>query len=176
MNDPVFQGFLQRQLDEGLALAAASDILELQPMGRPLPQHFLAAFKCRGVVQTRGDQIGEVGRCVVGIFFPPDYLRRALVPEVVTWLEPLNVFHPNIRPPFVCVGRLEPGTGLVDLLFQVFEIFVYRNFNPREDDCLNQRACAWARNNQHRFPIDPRPLKRLVAGAPPAGVLQGGVA
>jgi hypothetical protein len=25
---------------------------------------------------------------------------------------------------------------------------------------LNPDACRWARNNQHRFPTDPRPLKR----------------
>ncbi|HVR30785.1 MAG TPA: hypothetical protein VMS86_14780 [Thermoanaerobaculia bacterium] len=30
----------------------------------------------------------------------------------------------------------------------------------REDDALNREACVWARANQHRFPLDRRPLKR----------------
>ncbi len=176
MADPVLHGFLQRQLADGLALAAASDILRLQPIGGLPPKHYLAEFRCRGLIEMRGGRIIEVGCCLVGLFFPPDYLRRVAVPEVVTWLEPRNAFHPNIRPPLVCVGHLEPGTGLVDLLFQIYEIFVYRKFNPREDDCLNPRACAWARSNQHRFPIDPRPLKRCAPTGSALGVPQGGPA
>jgi hypothetical protein len=33
----------------------------------------------------------------------------------------------------------------------------------REDDALNHVACVWARANQSRFPIDPRPLRRRAA-------------
>ena len=65
-----------------------------------------------------------------------------------------------IRAGAICIGRLEPGTSLVDILYQVFEIIVYRKFNAREYDCLNKAACTWARNNQGRFPTDPRSLKR----------------
>jgi hypothetical protein len=31
---------------------------------------------------------------------------------------------------------------------------------PDEKDALNFVACQWARNNQHLFPVDDRPLKR----------------
>lgn len=160
MKDNEFLGFLKRQQEEGPALAQSSDILNLEPVGGPQPQHFMAEFHCRGLVRTPDGLIREAGRFGVGIFFPDDYLRRADVPTVLTWLGPLGIYHPNIRPPFICVGRLEPGTELVDIIYQIFEIIVYRKFNPREDDALNRSACAWARNNQHRFPIDARPLKR----------------
>jgi hypothetical protein len=30
----------------------------------------------------------------------------------------------------------------------------------REDDALNRHACAWARKNASRFPIDDRPMMR----------------
>ena len=98
----------------------------------------------------------------VGIFFPDDYLRRAAIPEVLTWLGPVNVLHPNILGPAgaICIGHLEPGMGLVDILYQLYEIIVYRKFNPQEHNSLNKAACAWARNNLSRFPTDRRPLKR----------------
>ena len=103
----------------------------------------------------------EASRFEVGIWFPSDYLRRAEPWEVLTWLGPRRVFHPNIsdRMPVICVGRLAPGTWLVDLLYQVFEIISYQKVTMREDDALNPAACAWARENQHRFPVDRRPLK-----------------
>ena len=44
--------------------------------------------------------------------------------------------------------------------YQLFEIITYKRVTMREDDALNPVACAWARRNTHRFPIDPRPLKR----------------
>ena len=71
-----------------------------------------------------------------------------------------EVFHPNIKAPFICVGKLSPGTLLVDILYQCFEIISYNKVTMREDDALNGAACAWARSNQHRFPVDPRALKR----------------
>jgi hypothetical protein len=72
------------------------------------------------------------------------------------------VFHPNIsdKLPFICVGKLAPNTPLVDILYQCFEIITYNKVTMREDDALNMQACVWARENQHRFPIDRRPLKR----------------
>ena len=82
--------------------------------------------------------------------------------QLLTWFGPPNVFHPNIsdRGPFICVGRLSPGTSLVDIIYQVFEIVTYSKVTMREDDSLNKAACAWARQNKFRFPIDKRPLKR----------------
>ena len=162
MTDKVFSSFLGQQLTRGRALAAKSDILRLLPAPGSLPQQYVAEFRCKGVVRQADGRLGERGLFIVGIFFPNDYLRRAATPEVLTWLGPTNVFHPDIAGPrgLICIGRLEPGTGLVDILYQVFEIIVYRKFNPREYDCLSPDACTWVRNNQSRFPTDPRPLKR----------------
>jgi hypothetical protein len=47
----------------------------------------------------------EAERFVVGIWFPDDYLRAADPFTVLTWLEPRAAFHPNIRAPFMCIGR-----------------------------------------------------------------------
>lgn len=165
MRDKIFAAFLQRQFEEGRALAAASDLLELFPLstvdGEP-PQTHIARFLCKGLVRSSEGEIVEADHFEVMINFPSDYLRRADPFQVLTWFGPPNVFHPNIsdRSPFICVGRLAPGTSLVDLLFQCFEIITYNKVTMREDDALNVDACRWAREHQHRFPIDRRPLKR----------------
>lgn len=182
MTDNVFRSFLERQAEEGRALAAKSDILRLLPELGTSPHRYIAEFRCKGVIQHPEGRIGECGLFIVGINFPHDYLRRASTPEVLTWLGPATVFHPNIRGSgptsfhggAICIGRLQPGTGLVDILYQVFELIVYLRFNSREWDCLNPAACAWARANVSRFPTDPRPLKRPEHLAEIAAGEQGG--
>ena len=160
--DTVLEAFLARQYEEGMALATASDLLELEPIDGPPPQRYLARFRCKGLVRSPDGEIVETDRFEIGIWFPSDYLRWAEPWQVLTWLGPRQVFHPNIsdRLPAICVGRLVPGTPLVDLLYQCFEIITYNKVTMREDDALNHAACAWARDNRHRFPIDRRPLKR----------------
>jgi len=162
MADRIFEGFLVRQHDEGVTLAKASDLLELFPLGGSPPTHYVARLRCKGLIQVRPGVVAEANCFEAGIWFPPYYLRRADAFQVVTWLAPQNIWHPNVsdRAPFICVGKLSPGTPLVDLLCQVFEIVTYNKVTMREDDALNKEACAWARKNQGRFPIDRRPLKR----------------
>lgn len=160
--DAVRDAFLLRQYEEGKALAHASDILRLEPLDGAPPDRYIAEFQCKGLVRPPNADVAEAERFLVGIWFPSDYLRRAEPWQVLTWLGPRRVFHPNISDvaPFICVGRLAPGTTLVDLLYQCFEIITYKKVTMREDDALNKAACAWARDHQHRFPVDPRPLKR----------------
>jgi hypothetical protein len=155
VSDKIYEGFLKRQFEEGLALAGASDLLQLTPLA---PDRYVARFLCKGLVREADDRVVEASEFVVGIWFPSDYLRRAEPFQVISWLGPANVFHPNIRPPILCVGRLSPGTALVDILFQCFEIITYHNWAAH--DGLNDVACQWARNHADRFPVDRRPLRR----------------
>ena len=62
----------------------------------------------------------------------------------------------------ICVGRLYPGTRLLDIIYQLYEIITYQKVTMREDDALTPDACVWSRQNQHCFPIDDRPLRRRV--------------
>ena len=161
--DKVFEGFLKRQFEQGMALAAESDLFDLVPLDPPpAPQHYIACFHCTGLVRAPSGDVTEANQFAVAITFLDDYLRRADPFQVLTWLGPREVYHPNIsdRTPFICVGRIVPGTPLVDLLYQVHEIITFNKATVREDDALNHDACAWARRNQERFPIDARPLKR----------------
>ena len=160
MNDRIFDGFLNRQWEDGMALASASDLLELLPVSGNPPSRYIAQFHGKGLVCGTDGKVHELTHCAVGISFPSDYLRHCNPFEVLTWLGPANVFHPNIRFPVICVGLLEPGTTLVEILHRIFEIVTYQKVTMREDDALNRDACVWARCNQDRFPVDPRPLKR----------------
>lgn len=161
MTDLVLDAFLRRQVQEGLALARESDLLRLFPLGDPADR-YVAAFSCKGLTRQSDGDIVEAEHFEVGIRFPLDYLRHAEPFQVLTWLGPRNIWHPNIaaESTAICVGRLTPGTSLVDLLYQVFEIITWNKVTMREDDALNRAACEWARGNSARFPVDRRPLKR----------------
>ena len=159
--DNILEGFLLGQREEGMALAAASDLLRLTPVAGSL-QHYLAQFRCRGLVQDESGAIVEADRFAIGIFFPESYLRIADPFTVLTMLEPLNTFHPNIsaRAPFLCIGHLAAATPLVDILYRCFEVITFQRVTMCEENALNRPACAWARQNLHRFPVDRRGLKR----------------
>lgn len=161
--DPVFQSFLERQHVDGMALAAASDILELQAGDAYPSMRYQAHFKARTLVQRHDGSVALAEHFTVALCFPPDYRRRAVQPpEVIMWLEPHAVFHPNIRWPFLCPGHLTTQTTLVDLLYQVYEIGTFQRVTMHERDALNGNACAWARQHTHLLPLDRRPLKRAV--------------
>jgi len=162
MTDHIFSAFLRRQYEDGMALAAASDLLTLIPLEGDPPQRYIAEFRCTGLVRAPSGEIVEANRFAVGIWFPDEYLRHADPFQVLTWLAPRNVWHPNIgsHAPFVCPGRLVAATSLVDILYQLFQIITFNKVTMREDDALNREGCVWARGNLRRFPVDTRPLKR----------------
>ena len=163
MSDRIFAEWLEVQATEGMDLASRSDVLRLAPVAGLPPHKFLAEFSCRGLAKTDAG-IVTVDRHLVGISYPPDFLRRSSDPwQVLTWLEPQTEFHPNIRFPAVCVGHIAPGMTLVSLLHQLWQMITWQRFTPRENDALNKEACAWARRNLDRFPVDSR---RSLLGGP----------
>jgi hypothetical protein len=159
-NDSVWQGFLDSQYRAGMALAADSDILKLRPVGGPGTDRYVAEYKCRGLVQDDAGKVVEFDRFAVGIWFPEDYLRRVDLSLVVTYLGPSpRPWHPNIRPPFLCL-HITPGTPLVAILHSCYELFTWRLMNTG-DEGLNHAAAQWARKQDPSwFPIDRRPLRR----------------
>lgn len=165
MTDRILGAWLERQFEDGMALAATSDLLHLIPADGAGRQRYIADFRCKGLAQTGTGEIVEADRFLLGIWFPDQYLREANPFEVLTLLGPPRAFHPNISncAPFICPGHLAPGTPLVDILYQCFEIITFNRVTMNEHNALNPEACAWARRNQHRFPIDRRPLKRRSA-------------
>lgn len=160
--DPILARFLNKQAEDAAALAAESDIVQVEPLRRgPGPaQHFIARFACYGFVKLPDGQIVKHNQFAVGIFLPDDYLHQASTYQVLTWLSPAGIFHPNVRVPFVCVGErfLRPGTKLVEIIYQLHAVITYHRWASHAG--LNPDACAWVINNQHLLPADTRPLKR----------------
>ena len=159
--DNIFQSWLQKQHEEGMALAAQSDVLALRAIsqGAGAPQHYIARFSCKTFVLAADGEVVKVDRSEVGIAFPSSYLREACGYEVLTWLRPTNVFHPNIRG-FICLGEqfVRPGTPLVEILFQLHAVISWSKWASQAP--LNETAAQWARSHQHMFPSDPTALKR----------------
>ncbi len=160
MSRAMIDAFLARQFEDGMALAAESDLFDLVPGKGTPPDRYVAQFYCKTLVRNPDGGVVVASYCAVAILFPEDYLLRADPYQVLVWLGPRNIWHPNIsdKAPLVCLGRLGPGSRLVDLVYQLFDIITFKNVSM--GDALNADASAWARQNQHRFPIDPRPLKR----------------
>ncbi|MCC7420414.1 MAG: hypothetical protein IT428_09045 [Planctomycetaceae bacterium] len=164
MTDPIFRDWLQQQHDQGMDLASQSEVLKLEPVQEEralydgVPQAYIAKFFCQGVVIQPDGAIVPANEFHAGIWFPSDYLRTIRPYELVTWLGPTNVWHPNIRVPIVCVGRVCPGYELVELLYELYEIITFQNYATH--DYLNDAAAEWARNHKHLLPTDRRPLKR----------------
>jgi hypothetical protein len=171
MTDHILNGFLERQYEDGMALAERSDLLELVPLSPRPVQYYVARYGCKGLVR-RGTDVVEADNFEIGFHFPSDYLRRAHAGEVLTLFSPAAAFHPNLRMPLVCPGWLRPGTSLPDLLFQCFDILTYKLVTMNELNALNFEACAWARDHQDRFPVDPRPLCRPCPPRSPNGAAE----
>ena len=156
MTDAIRESWLETQYMESMAFSQRSSVLSLAPVGGEPPFKYIARFDCDGLAQT-AEGISIVDRHVVGIFFPEHYLRSPCGPgEILTWLEPQTEFHPNIRAPFCCVGHIAPGTTLLSLLFQLYQMITWQRFTPVEGDALNSVACRWAREHLSSLPIDPR--------------------
>lgn len=161
MTDTILAGFLRRQAEAARELEAASDLVKIT-VGGASGDRFVVELSCRGLVARSPADVRESGTFACGVWFPPDYLRAANPFEVVTWLFPRDIWHPNIAGNLsrICIGRLAPGTPLVDLIYQVHAIVTWNKVTMREDDALNAAACQWARGHADRYPVDRRPLKR----------------
>jgi hypothetical protein len=162
MSDRILEAFLRRQFEEGMALARSSDVLDLTalPGAEPVCRYIAHFEGRRGLVRDERCQVVEFEKFMVGIWFPEDYLRRVSIPQVLTYLGPHpDPWHPNIRPPFLCV-HIEPGTALTEILLACHEIWTWNLF-ATGDEGLNHAASQWSRSqDRSRFPIDRRPLKR----------------
>jgi len=159
--DKILMAWLDAQHEQAQALADASDLLEIQRLDH---QRFVARFNSKALVHGANGEVREVMGYEVGYWFAESYLRHVEPLDVITWIRPRDLFHPNARFPVCCVGHITPGTPLVDLFYRTYEVISCQNTMPDENDALNPAACPWFRRNQHRFPIDARPLKRRSRG------------
>lgn len=158
MTDKIIATFLADQTAKLQLLAKQSDIFNLESVRGSL---FFLRFNCNGLVVDRKGNVHNHDDFLAALMVSPDFLRRPIEDprHFITMLDN-NIFHPNISGHAICVGKINAGTPLTYLVYQIYEILSYQKYTPREDDALNLAACNWARNNAEKFPIDARPLKR----------------
>jgi hypothetical protein len=154
--DPVMSDFLRNNRDELAARAAPRELLDVADLGARVPWLYRLTFGTSGLIR-QNDEIREWNQHIVAVRFLPDYLRRADRFEMLLLIEPRDAFHPNLRPPGICV-QIYPGEPLIEICESLHALFSWRLRNLREDDALNPIACAWGRSNIHRLPLDDRPL------------------
>ena len=165
MNDKVLEGFLEDSQRRVAALAAASDTLTVLAQDGQPARRYLCAFEDvehlvrgqDGAVKTSCDPL------LVEIRIPHNYLRSVdpdLGMHVVGIVAP--IFHPNIRPPALCLGSaFRAGTPVAEILRMVYELISFQMVTPDERDAFNPEACRFVREHpdmlrQLRIP----PLRR----------------
>lgn len=159
MSDRVLQAFLQSQNDEGMELASQSSILELRPAHGNPPYSYLAGFDAPTLVRLDSGEVVIRNGFLAGIYFAPEHLHLVVSAQCLGFLEPKNIWHPNIKTPFICLGKIAPGTGLCELLMRIYEVATFMRYTPREDNALNIAACQYVRRRVPFRPLTALPLK-----------------
>ncbi len=156
MNDPIYTRFAASQYRlAGSFVAVNPDLCEIHP----LPEaRFLVHFRCPALIRPPGGEVTVIHGCDVGVWFDPDYCRQVTL-NLATILTP-HIYHPNVHPVTgtACLGRIAPSTPIHDVLAQLYEMIVWREFRP--GDCLNPEAAQWIRRHPDRAPLETdRPLR-----------------
>jgi hypothetical protein len=155
--DPVMRDFLANCAEELRLLHQRGGLLDYTSLGRVVPWLYRLTFRTRGLVRTQSGEIGRVEEHIVALRFLPDYLRRGDRFEMLALLEPQGAFHPNLRPPGICV-EVRPGESLIEICESLHALFSWRLRQLAETDALNHDACAWGRAHLDQLPTDTRPL------------------
>ena len=167
--DKIQDAFFRSLLPDAVDFNRRSDLARLHPQPGDPTRRYIYELNCRGLVRQPDGEIVEADHFEFGINFFDGYLRRSDPAALITCFR-TDIWHPNsmLGTPFICLGENAPGLRLMDICLTLFEIVAYHKFNPASP--LNEAAAEWARNNQHRFPLDRRSLLR------PAALEKGGVA
>ena len=140
-----------------LRLQEESSIIRFSSRGTPADQ-YIVTF--RGAGTCRKEESQEVlirQEHTIWINLTAAYPR--MIPEL-SWRTP--IFHPNVSASgVVCLGAYQtnwvPSLKLDELCLMLWDMIRYRNFDSESP--YNREAAMWARDHQHRFPLDHRPLR-----------------
>jgi ubiquitin-protein ligase len=150
-------------------LQKESSIFSFSAVGR-LPERYDLIFKGAGIQQDSQEAIVPQKHHEVRIELGAAYPR--LVPNF-SWITP--IFHPNIsQSGVVCLGgygtHWAPSLTLSEICQMLWDMIRYQNFDPNSP--YNREAAEWAKlqvksrtksQSKPLFPLDPRPLRNLVA-------------
>jgi ubiquitin-protein ligase len=142
------------------------DLVELQNRSS------LFRFQCDGVLSTSYKVILsckglflEADRVFISNLHKFDIILDDQFPYLaptIIWRTP--IFHPNFKPPYVCLGdHWYPAWSLAEMCSVLIEMVQYRVFNIY--DPLDPVAALWLEKALHdkpeQFPVDKRPIYDL---------------
>lgn len=157
----IFQDFLDETHAAAQELAERSDVMRLQRLPLPGMGLWVASFDLPYLRQEQDGTVRFVqGPLEAAIQLGPAYLTDAR-PVGIVQVANGDLFHPNYRFPFLCVGEVRPGLGLPSVLRHVFEILSYQNYAT--DHGLNPLACRYLVDHPEvldLLPPAPRLLRR----------------
>jgi hypothetical protein len=148
--------FVEEQRPAIERLADESDILSVTMID---PRTFIFEYDCNGLIALRDGTVRRHTGFKVCCHLNEGYLRRVDPLLLLNLRDPPQCYHPSVSWPLICVGKVIPGTPLVDLCARAYELISYQSFPVAEGDALRPDACAYVRANLDRFPVDARPLK-----------------
>jgi hypothetical protein len=167
--DPVMHDFLHNIADELRQRLRPGCLLDAADLGATVPWLWRLTFATRGLARDESGALRSVDRHTVAVRFLPDYLRRVDRFDMLSLMEPAGAFHPNLRPPLICL-EVYPGEPLVEICESLHALFSWRLRQLSETDALNPDACVWGRAHLDELPLDTRPLlgRRLAITLEPA--------
>lgn len=143
-------------------LAADSSIFRFEATGNP-PEYYVLRFHGRGAYRPDPAQAPRLLAVhEVHVRLGAAYPRS--MPEL-SWKSP--VFHPNISAGgIVCLGgygkHWVPSLMLDELCTMLWDMIRYENYDPNSP--YNREAALWSKSQGPGIlPLDPRPLRDLVA-------------
>ena len=159
--EPNFDAVTQTNLRENEAelmqrCEENSSLLDFASLGQNTPWLYRLTFHTKGFVRDGDGDVEISDRHTVALRFLPDYLRKADRFAMLSLIEPINAFHPNIKGGAICV-EIYAGEPLVEICQSLHDLFRWRLRQYDERDALNAAACAWGRQNI-QDPVDDRPL------------------
>jgi hypothetical protein len=164
--DDILYRFLEHQRREVAAAFNSTQEVRVAPDPSPLatsnaPDRYLVELRCRGLVWD--GRIREHDRFLFGVVLPPDYLQNPHPVGICCVIHPLDTFHPNTFGPLVCMSWTG-GMSVRELVLELWALASWQKVSFA--DPLNPVAADWGRRNQHRLPIDRRPLRLKPAHEP----------
>ncbi len=157
--DRQLESWLAAQLVEWKQFAHLTDRVRVTPVDDDkAPRRYVAQFDCRGLLRHDNGEVTTFDTFLAAIQFGEDHLSRVDPLRLVWMLSPPGLFHPNVKDSRVCLGHLPPGVGLVDIIYQLYSIVTFQNYNLRS--YLNEASAVWVRDHLSELPVDARPLKR----------------
>jgi ubiquitin-protein ligase len=149
---------LRRELQLMRDLENQTSLLKFQAFG-DAPVEYLVTLSCGGLVRD-GDRFDVSYHHRFALYLDADF--PLTVPRIV-WQTP--IFHPNVKPPVVCIGdSWFPGSSLAALCETICAMVQLKSFNLA--DPLDGEAAAWLDeallDQTVTLPIDGQPVRNLL--------------